>query len=326
MKKATIIVLQEDSYNSLYKTLFKDVMTDPNVFFVEEKPFPDNGFYRYLPSRKLKKMTFGLSNKLYCNYYNLPTLIKELRKKYDHISVLMHNACLIKPRYPLEVIETMKKEASLNLLYLDVYEHSWSCAYANYLFENDVFEKVFTFNPVDAQKYKMILINTPYSLPIKIDKRKAKSHMYFCGTDAGRMFMLYQIWKEAKRRGLSLNYDLSYADGFKDFFEGDSNIRFSKFTPYEKVINNILESSCILDIVKKDQLAYTVRPYEAVVYNKKLLTNNKSIFDFKYYNENYMQYFEKVEDINWDWIREDFEVNYNYQNDFSPKYLLEQLS
>ena len=83
-----------------------------------------------------------------------------------------------------------------------------------------------------------------------------------------------------------------------------------------------LSAKCILEIVQKGQVALTLRPYEAVAYNKKLLTNNKTILNFKYYNPKYMRYFEKVEDIDWNWVKCDDGVDYNYQGDFSPRYLL----
>lgn len=326
MKTAIVIVFQEDTYNSLFEVIFEDLRTNPDVYFVYEKSYPESGLYKFLPSRKLKQLSFGLSNRLYCYYYNLPILVKELSKKYEHISILMHNASLVKPKYPMEMIDIIKRDATLNLLYLDTHDHNWVCSYANYLVKQNAFEKVFTIDPKDAQKYRMILTNTPYSKKKNSDKNDKTNQIYFCGTDAGRMFSLFRIWQEARKKEIRVKYDLSYADHFKDFFEQDSNVNFFEFLPYEKVLKSIFESSCILELVQKDQSALTVRPYEAVVYNKKLLTNNKSIFNFKYFDDRYMRFFEKIEDIDWDWIIEDIDVNYNYQGEFSPIYLLEKLA
>ena len=57
MKKATIIVYQEDPYNSAFDVMFGDLLDDPDVYFVVEKPFPEKGIYSFLPSRKLKLIT-----------------------------------------------------------------------------------------------------------------------------------------------------------------------------------------------------------------------------------------------------------------------------
>lgn len=80
-----------------------------------------------------------------------------------------------------------------------------------------------------------------------------------------------------------------------------------------------VHDNCILEIVRKNFIGFTQRYYEAVIFNKKLLTNNKEITELAYYDERYMQYFEKIEDIDWEWVRREVEVDYHYQGDFSPE-------
>ena len=325
MRKATIIVYQDDPYNSVYDAIFGDLKNNPDVYFLIEKEYPQRGTYYFLPSRKLKRLTFGLSDCMYFHYYNLPKLVFELNKNYDHISVLIHNACLIKPRYPIELLWHIKKFASINLLYLDVHDNFPVCGYANYLFEKNVFDKVFTIDPADAARYDLVLCTTPFSPDLNIEQVEEKCQLYFCGSDAGRMYTLYRIWKETKNRGLKIQYDLSHSIKYIEFFEGDSQIHFIDHIPYSEVLKNVASSLCILDITINDQEALTIRPYEAVVYNKKLLTNNENIKLFKYYDSKYMQYFKRVEDIDWDWIENPIIVDYGYEGDFSPTILLDQL-
>ena len=58
------------------------------------------------------------------------------------------------------------------------------------------------------------------------------------------------------------------------------------FLTYENVINKILESVCIVEINKKGQIGLTLRALEALFLKKKLITNNKDIMNYKFYNEN----------------------------------------
>ena len=95
--------------------------------------------------------------------------------------------------------------------------------------------------------------------------------------------------------------------------------------PYSEALRRTLEAKCILDVVRPNQTGMTLRYYEAVTYNRKLLTNNPSLFSFPYYDERFMQYFEKVEDIDWDWVKEDIEVDYHYNGEFSPLRLMEDI-
>ncbi|MBR0353402.1 MAG: hypothetical protein IJH53_09400 [Oscillospiraceae bacterium] len=325
MKKATVVVYEEDEFNSMFDAMFGDLHNDPDVYFLVEKEHPQQGLYHYLLSEKLKKLTFGLNSIFSLSYYSLPRLIADLNKRYDHVSVLMHNACLRKPKYPLGMFKRLRKKASFNLLYTDVHERWGVCTHANYLFENKAFDRVFTIDPSDAETYEIELCSTPYSYDERYGNIASEKKMYFCGSNSGRIYPLYRIWAEAKKRNMSVEYDLTGAKDYMEFFEQDENVRCGGHISYDEVLKRSLESSCIIDIVQKDQKALTLRPYEAVVYNRKLLTNNRSILDFKYYNSRYMQLFERAEEIDWDWIAADTEVDYGYQGDYSPRKLLELL-
>ena len=62
-----------------------------------------------------------------------------------------------------------------------------------------------------------------------------------------------------------------------------------------------------------------------MVYNKKLLTNNKNVKKFKFYNPEYMKVFEKIEDIDWKWLHEIINVNYHYDGSFSPLRFIKEI-
>lgn len=325
-KTATIIVFEEDQYNSMFRILFADILSLPDVYSVVEKSFPEQRPYEYLQSRKLKKLTYGLSDLLYLTYYRLPQEVKRLSQSYERINILFHNASLRKTRYPLAVFSFMKKyPVTLNCIYLDVRDRVNVCGYANMLCEKKVFDRVFTFDPNDAKKHNMELCFTPYSR-INVERVEENSQLYFCGTDAGRMYLLYQLWQNARRKSIAVKFDLVGCQQFKQFFEEDSKVYFHEaHVKYPQLLVEMQKSSCILDVTQYGQAGFTLRPYEAVVYNKKLLTNNKRIFEFQFYDERYMRYFEKIDDIDWEWLKEPANVDYGYNGEFSPNILLQKL-
>lgn len=94
---------------------------------------------------------------------------------------------------------------------------------------------------------------------------------------------------------------------------------------YEEVISDVLSTNCILEFVAKGQKAQTARYYEAVCYNKKLLTNNPSVKDLQFYDPRYIQYFETIDDIDFAWIKKKEKVDYHYNGEFSPIHALEKL-
>ena len=321
-KTATIIVFEEDRYNSMFRVLFADILGLPDVYVVNEKEFPEKKLYSVLPSRKLKKLTCGLSDRLYMPYYELPRKVKELCHRYERVNILFHNASLRKPRYPQAVFDYIRKyPVTLNLISLDAHDHTYVCSYANMLCEKGIFDSVMTFDPEDAKRYNMEFCSTPYS-KLCFDEIKEESQLYFCGTDAGRMYGLYQLWLNVE-----VKYDLVGCQAFREFFLRDPGICFHKeYVEYPRLLKEMQKATCILDFTQSGQSGFTLRPYEAVVYNKKLLTNNKRIFEFRFYDERYMRYFEQVSDIDWDWLKEPVAVDYGYKGEFSPRILLKKLS
>ena len=72
------------------------------------------------------------------------------------------------------------------------------------------------------------------------------------------------------------------------------------------------------DLLQPNQKMQTIRYFEAVVYNKKLLTNNPYIYDLPFYDSRYMKVFSRPEEIDVDWIRKKESIHYDYNNEFSP--------
>ena len=171
---------------------------------------------------------------------------------------------------------------------------------------------------------------TIYSKLNDIHPSDEKSDLYFIGRNkAGRNYDVLKLYHALFSAGVKLNFNLV------DTKENNQKSRYSKspgvhlFTenlPYEKVISDVLSTKCILEVVAPGQKAQTARYYEAVCYNKKLLTNNAGCFNLPFYNKDYIHYFENVNDINPDWIKDMTSVEYNYHGEFSPIHLLDTIN
>ena len=100
---------------------------------------------------------------------------------------------------------------------------------------------------------------------------------------------------------------------------------YKKWMPYEKVISQTMATNCIFEVLQDNQYGQSLRYFEAVCFNKKLLTNNKNIKNLPFYNEKYMKIFEEIDDIDYDWVKKREEINYNYNNEFSPIFLIDKI-
>ena len=86
-----------------------------------------------------------------------------------------------------------------------------------------------------------------------------------------------------------------------------------------------VNAKCMLDINQTGAVGYTSRFLEAVIYNKKLIADNPSIRSTKYYNPQFIQLVEKMDDIDPEFVKNDIIPDYQYGGDFSPIHLLKQI-
>jgi hypothetical protein len=86
-----------------------------------------------------------------------------------------------------------------------------------------------------------------------------------------------------------------------------------------------MKTNCILEVVQNNQAAVTLRTLEAIYYGKKLLTNNKNIKKYSFYNPKYIQVFSDVNEIDFDFVKKKIDVRYEYHNECSPINLLKYI-
>lgn len=53
--------------------------------------------------------------------------------------------------------------------------------------------------------------------------------------------------------------------------------------PYSEVIHNVKQCKAILELISDGQTGITQRPYEAMHYGKKLITNNREVMQYSFY-------------------------------------------
>lgn len=185
------------------------------------------------------------------------------------------------------------------------------------------FEYIFTFDPDDSKKYGYIYYLTPYSvLP---DKKSYDIHydLYFVGASNGRLDQLLDIYNDITLNEVTSLYRITNVKRKQQKFK--DKIIYNKTCLYDVVVEEVKQSNCILEIIRSGQSGATLRYYEAVCYNKKLLTNNKNVVNLPFYDSRYMKVFEKPEDIDWAWVKERIPVDYHYDGRFSPVHLIDKI-
>ena len=185
------------------------------------------------------------------------------------------------------------------------------------------FDLVYTFDEADSRNYGFRFTNTLYSKRNDIVPSTLHSDLFFIGRAKDRIQKLQSIASQCVRESIMPNFSILINNKNQQPINGVKYI--DQVVPYDQVLPQILSSKCLLDIVQEGQDGLTMRVYEAIFYNKKLITNNKSVKKLKYYNPDYMQVVDSLDEINIRWINEGGSVDYHYQGDYSPIHLIEQI-
>ena len=176
----------------------------------------------------------------------------------------------------------------------------------------EVFDVVTTMHPYNCRKF------LPYayakSQDVEISKNISTTTLFFCGViDEYRQNLIAEIVKQCEKNQIAFDFWLKpYGNNSID----NQSVHYSEIA-YTENVQRLRSAECILEVMHKGYVGITQRYLEAVIYNKKLISNNKEIKTLPYYNPHYMFYFEEVGDIDWEWLRNNVKVDYHYQGDFS---------
>lgn len=315
--------------NILEMTMFGDVFNGELEADVVREDSKDR-IADILSRRRFQKLSMGTLNFFLASRYQLGKAIAAHAASHKNVYIVFLNTSFTSVRYPVQILNAYKKKwpnIKYVLYYLDAIGRGVT-TYANYLREHGVFDLVYSFDSYDARKYDLILWKTPYSKLVDQNICPQKD-LYFIGVETDRTDQIRTVLETGVKNNVSMQMDIvqsKKSDAFSAFSGSVSLHDENDVIPYDEALWRSLGAKCILEIVRPKQAGLTLRPYEAVVYNRKLLTNNKSILSFPYYNPAYMQYFEKIEDIDWDWVKEPAVVDYSYAGDFSPALLLKDIT
>jgi hypothetical protein len=191
-------------------------------------------------------------------------------------------------------------------------------------------DHVFTFDPVDASEYKYtykgFCYYSKHSLETLQTNCSTASDAFFVGGLKGkREAMIRDVYEWLIKN--SVNCDFRVMVYGRNVPSSGNGIRYfnNGWRPYSEVLAALSHTKCIIEILQKGQSGATLRYFEAVCYNKKLLSNNADIVNYPYYDPRYMKIFNNVEDIDIQWLKDDIKVEYNYKGDFSPNVFIDMI-
>ncbi|MBR6979975.1 MAG: hypothetical protein IKH88_09095 [Prevotella sp.] len=190
-------------------------------------------------------------------------------------------------------------------------------------------DSIFSFDKHDCEKFGFQYMGFNYYSMRNLKSVSNPSKDLFLAVcySKSREKIICDVYSYLAKAGVKCDIHVKlWNEGYENMIDGIHYITkgFAMMT-YEECLKKALDSNCLLEIIRPGQEGPTLRYMEAVCYNKKLLTNNSQITEYPFYNPQYMKIFDKVEDIDIEWLTDKSPVEYYYKGDFSPVHLVDEL-
>ena len=177
----------------------------------------------------------------------------------------------------------------------------------------------------EAKKYGwMHFTEIESKIEVPISKNYPESDVFFAGKAKDRLPRLLEAYSIFTSAGLKCKYYLTgvpladrkclpgivYADGLMK---------------YTEMLYHTVNTRCVLEINQSEAVGYTSRFLEAVMFNKRLITDNQDVKKSPFYSSQNILCISKISDIIPEFVSNRELVNYNYTDEFSPIYLIEKI-
>lgn len=212
----------------------------------------------------------------FCNVGRCLASWKDNIEKYDMILIFDG----IRGRDVLEYIRSKNQRAKIKIYYVNSMDESDRKCPTNY---QGLGCEFYTFDYDDAIKYGMKFKHFYYEgADIGHQNIKIDNDVFFVGVDKNRLKLLKELQGCFDRLGIS--YKMVIVATPHKRYSNDDRRLLSNPVSYNDVIRNVMACRVVLDIVKEGQSGITLRPMEAMMLDKKLITNNLNVKKYKFYN------------------------------------------
>lgn len=245
-------------------------------------------------------VTFIDSNKINFTYKNTPQRIKNffsktflkknIKKNYRHNTIVeiikvleMQDIILIvnPDHFRPEIVNNLKLKTKKYIAY------NYDSLARNPLPENylELFDTVFSFDVNDIKENPNLkpLTNFNY-LEKKINNKPQNKAFIILLHSLEREIILKKIADSFDKQKIN-NYEFIVVDPVLK--KTNKNIiKLEKPLSLEVIYDKMNNSEILIDLVRENQSGLSFRFFEAMALHKKIITNNKSILEYDFYNEN----------------------------------------
>lgn len=184
---------------------------------------------------------------------------------------------------------------------------------------------VISYDQHDADNYGFLYYPTfmSYKKDLTIINGDPQNDIMFIGTAKQRHDEIISSFRHFNKLGLKCDYVVS---DLHQKATKEKNLSYIKhIKPYAWYLKHLINSKCLLEILQEGASGYTLRTWEAILYNKILITNNKNILHAPFYNPKQFLYYNDIKEIQPQQLHKIIERN-SYADKISPINFLQFIS
>ena len=311
----------------LYKIAYSDILQNKSVTYIGGYK-PKSKFFRFLYKVHLSpkiNQYVNLPFKRLWNKYFLSNIDKEAKTVF---LIFQNWLSIDNTIHTIDFLRDTYKKGRIVLFLQDIvasFKNMYDNTPIDILLYKEKCDIVITYDKNDSRKYGLLYHPTVFShkpLPIY---EKFDYDVFFIGKYKGRLDLLLDIYKRLSSYGLNCKFIVLNVP--KEKQQMPEKIEYiNHIIGYLEVLQYINRSKCILEILQPGAVGYTYRLWEAISYNKYLISNNQSLRGSDFYESKYISIFNTVNDIDVSFMKET-ETPYDninpYSKDISPYNLVD---
>lgn len=305
-------------YNGLAEGMFADLIGRPDTVFIKPYQKSCSGVLNFILKVKRRIKFADLLTAPFNSKFSRLYTLDNILKKYQNNDVYVIFSDMTLNFFPYSYIRSLiyHNKAKCFVLFLN------SMKVLNNKTLNaklDLFKacNIFTFDGHDAKLNEWNFVNSFYSAPIINYHIPEKKGVYYIGQAGNRFDIILNVLQHLNKNNIYCNFNVAGCS--KEQQVQEKGLNYIKGIPYMTTIEQMNSLDCILEIQSKGQSGPTLRYFQAVSMNKKLLTNNSNVTKLDFYNPEYIKIFSKPEDIDVDWLQSSINIDYKYDNRYSPE-------
>ncbi len=189
----------------------------------------------------------------------------------------------------------------------------------------DSFDLIISFDHEDAHKYGLNyypLVFSKYNVPK--DDSITESDVYFVGKAKDRLDEILAAYEKFRDAGLKCDFYITGVAPEQQKYADE--IHYCGQMSYIENLKHVKATKALLEIMQQGGHGYTLRACEAIMYDKKMITNNPEVVNAPFYSPERISVFNNVDDINTEFVLDEpYCVDYCYKEQLSPLKLLEYI-